>query len=130
MNLMSHCQCSFKFALYSTYFISKHLRAFLIPRRAGSKKHKLSLTYVPVIPQEAMRRPRLTNATETSPSSEANNHSTIQEFPNILWNQTVNYHFHTSLPLVPVLSQMNTVHTTPVIIHSWILTGYNTLTLN
>ena len=47
------------------------------------------LTYVFVIPQEATHRPRHTNAMETRPSSEANNHSTIQESPNILWNQNV-----------------------------------------
>jgi hypothetical protein len=119
-----HCQCSFNFALHSTYFISKHLQAFLIPRRGGSKKHKLSLTHVSVIPQQAMLRPRLKNAMETRPSGEVNNHSTIQEFPNILWNQKVNSHFHTSLPLEPVLSQIYTVHTTPVIMYAWTVAGY------
>ena len=73
--------------------------------------HRELLTYVSVIPQEAMHRTRLTNAMETNPSSEANNHSAISEFPNILWNQNVHRQFHTSLPLVPVISQMNTVHT-------------------
>jgi hypothetical protein len=129
MHLMSHSQGSIKFALHSTFFISKHLQAFLTSRRACSKKHKLSLTYVFVIPQEAMWRPWLTNFMETSPS-EANNHSAIKEFPTILWNQKIHYHFRTNLPLVPVLNQMNTVHTTPLIIFSWIVPGYNTFTLN
>jgi hypothetical protein len=53
MNI-SHCQCSIKFPLHSTSFICKHLQALLPPRRASSKKHKLSLTYVFVIPHEAM----------------------------------------------------------------------------
>lgn len=74
------------------------------------------------------------HAIETSPSSAANNHSTIQEFQNILWNQNVHWQFHTSLQLVPVLSQMNTVntvHTTPVkLLYSLDSCRSNAFTLN
>jgi hypothetical protein len=55
----------------------------------------------------------LTNFTELNRSWEAANFTATQEFPNILWNPKVHYHVHKNLPMIPILSQIYPVHTTP-----------------
>jgi hypothetical protein len=54
-----------------------------------------------------------TNFMELSPSWEAANYATIQELPNILWNSKVHCCVLKSPPLVPILIQIDSVHTTP-----------------
>jgi hypothetical protein len=51
---------------------------------------------------------------EESPSWEANSRSPSEEISRLLWNPKVHYRFHNSPLLVPILSQMNKVHNSPL----------------
>jgi hypothetical protein len=59
--------------------------------------------------------------TGLSPSSEAANCAATQELPSLLLNPKVHYHVHKSPPLVPILTQIEPVHTIPFSLRSILL---------
>jgi len=55
----------------------------------------------------------VTNCMEQSSSWQANRSLSSQEISHILWNAKVNYHINNCLLPVPILNQINPVHSSP-----------------
>jgi hypothetical protein len=60
---------------------------------------------------------------ELSPSWEVANCAATQELPRILWNQKVHYRVHKSPPMVPILNQINPIHTIPSYLRSILISS-------
>jgi hypothetical protein len=65
---------------------------------------------------------QLTNSMKKSPSWEATSHSPSQEIPHLLWNPKIRYRVHKNPSAIPIMSQINPVHTFPNIYSSIIFT--------
>jgi hypothetical protein len=66
--------------------------------------------------------------TELSSSWEADSFAATQELPSILWNPKVHYRVHKSPPLVPILSQIDPVHTISFYLRSILITVHPPMT--
>jgi hypothetical protein len=92
---------------------SVHLACFVLPEKCHWYENKNSPFWKQPTNWPTDRPASQTNSMEQSLSWEVNSRSTSQDIPWLLWNPKAHYCVHKSLPLVPILSQMNAVHSFP-----------------
>ena len=92
------------FSIFSLHLLQSVHSAFPVVMQVHTPRNqttwsKLSYSYL------------LTHSMQQIPSWEANRFSASQEITRILWNQKIHYRIHKFPPPVPILSQLDPVHT-------------------
>jgi hypothetical protein len=97
--------------MFASVRIHKCLWALCLPNEG--KKSEIGVWMIDTLLSEVLTIPAsiLTYSMENSPSWEANWFSASQEIPLILWNSKVHYRIHKCPPPVPILNQIDPVHT-------------------
>jgi hypothetical protein len=109
--------------LLGLFFVSWRWRRYVPPKRhlTFNGLHGVMSEETEIFITTAVRtsNPTLINSMDMSPSWEAVTCAVTQELPSSLWSPKVRYTVYKSPPLVPILRQIDPVHTTtPILILS------------